>query len=256
MAEFTRASELFDLTGEVALVTGASSGLGARFAEVLSAHGARVVLAARRVDRIEALAGRLVGAKALALDVSDIDAAPAVFDAAEAAFGPVTLLVNNAGVASSGRFIDGSYAEWRRIQATNVDAVWNLSQIFTRRLVAAKLSGSIINIASIASFRVNGVSTAYAASKAAVAHLTRSLALELARHNIRVNAIAPGYIASEMTADYLASPAGQAMIKRIPQRRAGEPSDLDGTLLLLAARRASGFMTGSTVVVDGGDMWS
>lgn len=256
MAAITKASELFDFSGEVALVTGASSGLGARFAEVLAAHGARVMLAARRIDRIEALAGRLPHARAIALDVAEIDAAPAVFDAAEAAFGPVTLLVNNAGVASSGRFIDGSYEEWRRIQATNVDAVWNLSQIFARRLVAAKLPGAIINIASIASFRVNGVSTAYAASKAAVAHLTRSLALELARHAIRVNAIAPGYITSEMTADYLASAAGQAMIKRIPQRRAGDPSDLDGTLLLLASRRASGFMTGSTVVVDGGDMWS
>ncbi|MBM3521069.1 MAG: SDR family oxidoreductase, partial [Alphaproteobacteria bacterium] len=128
--------------------------------------------------------------------------------------------------------------------------------IFARRLVAAKLPGSIVNIASIASFRVNGVSTAYAASKAAVAHLTRSLALELARHGIRVNAIAPGYITSEMTADYLASPAGQMEIKRIPQRRVGDPSDLDGTMLLLASRKASGFMTGSTVVVDGGDMWS
>lgn len=256
MTAVTRASELFDLSGEVALVTGASSGLGARFAEVLAVHGAKVVLAARRVDRIEALAGRLPHARAIALDVTRIDAAPAAFDAAEAAFGPVTLLVNNAGVASGGRFIEGSYEEWRRLQATNVDAVWNLSQVFARRLVAAKLPGNIVNIASIASFRVNGVSTAYAASKAAVAHLTRSLALELARHGIRVNAIAPGYITSEMTADYLASPAGQAMIKRIPQRRAGDPADLDGTMLLLASRKASGFMTGSTVVVDGGDMWS
>ena len=150
MAAITKASELFDLSGEVALVTGASSGLGARFAEVLAAHGARVVLAARRIDRIEALASRLPHARAIALDVAKIDAAPAVFDAAEAAFGPVTLLVNNAGVASGGRFIDGNYEEWRRIQATNVDAVWNLSQIFAKRLVAAKLPGAIINIALLA----------------------------------------------------------------------------------------------------------
>ncbi len=178
------------------------------------------------------------------------------FDAAERAFGTITLLVNNAGVASGGRFIDGSFEEWRRVQSTNVDAVWQLSQLFAKRLIAAKMPGSIINLASVAGFRVNAVSTPYAVSKAAVAQLTNSMALELARHSIRVNAIAPGYITSEMTDAYLASEAGQATIKRVPQRRAGDPSDLDGVLLLLASRRASGFMTGSTIVADGGHMLS
>ena len=256
MAPITQAQDLFDLTGQVALVTGASSGLGARFAEVLAAHGAKVVLAARRIERIEALAARLPQAMAVALDVTDAAGFPGVFDAAEKAFGSVTLLVNNAGVASGGRFIDASFEEWRKLQATNVDAVWGLSQIFAKRLIAAKVPGSIINIASVAAYRVNGVSTPYTVSKAAVAQLTNSLALELARHGIRVNAIAPGYITSEMTADYLASEAGQAMLKRVPQRRAGDPSDLDGTLLLLASRRASGFMTGTTIVADGGHMLS
>ncbi len=256
MTPVTRAAQLFDLSGEVAFVTGASSGLGARFAEVLAGHGAKVILAARRVERIKALAARLGNAKALALDVTRPDDFPAAFDVAERAFGTVSLLVNNAGVALGGRFVETSAEEWQRVRQTNVDAIWHLSQLFARRLIAAKSPGSIINIASIAGFRVSGTSVAYSVSKAAVVQLTNALALELARHSIRVNAIAPGYISSEMTDNYLASEAGQAAIKRVPQRRAGEPCDLDGTLLLLASRRASGFMTGSTVVVDGGDMQS
>lgn len=252
MVEITKASDLFDLTGQVALVTGASSGLGARFAEVLAAHGAKVVLAARRVERIEALARRLPGAVALALDVTEFSRHEAVLAEAEAQLGPLTLLVNNAGVGSSGRFVDTSLDDWRTVQTANVDAVFALSQAFARRLIAAQRPGTIINIASIASTIVSEVSASYAVSKAAVAHLTRAMARELARHDIRVNAIAPGYIHSEMTDAYLASAAGQAMLKRVPQRRAGQPSDLDGLLLLLASPRASGFMTGSTVTADGG----
>lgn len=250
MAAITPAQSLFDLSGETALVTGASSGLGARFAEVLSAHGAKVVLAARRLDRIEALAQRLGNAKAVALDVTKPDS----FEQAFAAAGPVTLLVNNAGVANDERFIDTPPETYRKVQETNVDSVWHLSQAFAKRLIAAKLPGTIINIASIAAFQVIDTPTAYAVSKAAVQQMTRAMAFELARYKIRVNAIAPGFIYSEMTTEYLESEAGKASIKRIPQRRAGEPSDLDGTLLLLASTRASGFMTGSTVVVDGGDM--
>ena len=220
MASVTSAKDLFDLSGEVALVTGASSGLGARFAEVLACHGAKVVLAARRKDRIEALAARLPRATAIALDVTETLSVASAFDTAEQAFGPVTLLVNNAGVASGGRFIDATPEEWRRVQATNVDAVWNIAQIFARRLIAAKTPGSIINIASVAGYRVNGVSTAYAVSKAAVVQLTNSLALELARHAIRVNAIAPGYITSEMTAAYLESDQRRFFV---PCRHCAEP---------------------------------
>jgi 3-oxoacyl-[acyl-carrier protein] reductase len=140
------------------------------------------------------------------------------------------------------------------VQETNVDSVWHLSQAFAKRLIAAKQPGTIINIASIAAFQVIDSPAAYAVSKAAVQQMTRAMALELARYKIRVNAIAPGFIYSEMTTEYLESEAGKASLKRIPQRRAGDPSDLDGTLLLLASTKASGFMTGSTVVVDGGDM--
>ena len=252
MAEITKASDLFDLTGQVALVTGASSGLGARFAEVLAAHGAKVALVARRVERIEALAQRLPGAVALALDVTEFSRHEAVLAEAEAKLGPLTLVVNNAGVGGSGRFVDASLDDWRAVQTANVDAVFALSQAFARRLIAAQRPGTIINIASIASTMVGETSASYAVSKAAVAHLTRAMARELARHDIRVNAIAPGYIHSEMTDAYLASAAGQAMLKRVPQRRAGQPSDLDGLLLLLASPRASGFMTGSMVTTDGG----
>ena len=250
------ASRLFDLSCEVALVTGASSGLGARFAEVLTAQCAKVIVAARRIERIEALAARLPGAKALGLDVTKPDSFAGFLDAAARAIGPVTLLVNNAGVADSKPFIDTPPEEWERVRATNVDAVWHLSQAFAKALIAAKRPGAIINIASIASYRVSATPAAYAVSKAAVEHLTKAMAVELARYQIRVNAIAPGYIKSEMTEAYLASESGQAMLKRTPQRRAGDPSDLDGTLLLLASPRASGYMTGSTVVVDGGHMWA
>ena len=256
MSPVIEASQLFDLTGEVAFITGASSGLGARFAEVLAGHGAKVVLAARRLDRIEALAARLPEAMALALDVTHPESFPAAFDLAEKAFGPVTLLVNNAGVDRSAKFLDTDPDRYADVMGVNLEAPWQLSQIFAKRLIAQGLPGSIVNIASILGFRVTPGVAAYAVSKAAMVQFTRMLAVELARHEIRVNGIAPGYIWSEMTERYLQSPGGQKTIANIPQRRAGDPSDLDGTLLLLASWRASGFMTGSTLVVDGGHMWS
>lgn len=256
MAPVIAAAQLFDLSGEVALVTGASSGLGARFAEVLAAHGARVVAAARRVERLEMLATSHPNIRPLALDVTDLAAAPGKIEEAEGPFGPLTLLVNNAGIASGGRIVDTPPGEFRQVMATNVDAVWALSQAFARRAIARGGPAAIINIASIVSYTVASAPASYAVSKAAVLQMTRAMALEWARHRIRVNAIAPGYIGSEMTGDYLKSPAGEAVIKRVPQRRAGDASDLDGTLLLLASNKASGFMTGSSVVVDGGMLLS
>jgi NAD(P)-dependent dehydrogenase (short-subunit alcohol dehydrogenase family) len=251
-------ADLFDLTGEVALVTGASSGLGERFAQVLAANGAKVVLAARRVDRLEALVDKIRadGGEAIAveLDVADQSAIAPAFDAAEAAFGTVTILVNNAGIDGSSPPLDMTPEQWRKVMAVNVDGVWFCAQEAARRLVAAGKPGSIINIASVLSFRAARTLSAYATSKGAVRQMTHNLALELARHNIRVNAIAPGYILTEINRDLFASPAGEKMIRRIPQRRIADPSELDGTLLLLASSRASGYMTGSTVVVDGGHM--
>jgi 3-oxoacyl-[acyl-carrier protein] reductase len=250
MAQVTPAQRLFDLSGEVALVTGASSGLGRRFAEVLAAHGAKVVAAARRTDRLAELASQNIAP--LALDVTATGKLAAALDEAESHFGPLTLLVNNAGIASGNRILDTAEEEWSAVQRTNVDAVWHLSRAFAERLVARNSPGAIINIASLVAEKVSVSSAAYAVSKAAVLHMTKAQAMEWARHHIRVNAICPGYIMSEMTDDYLASPAGQDMVKRIPQRRAGDPSDLDGALLLLASPRASGFMTGASLRVDGG----
>lgn len=252
MSQITPAQQLFDLSGEVALVTGASSGLGRRFAELLAAQGAKVLAAARRTERLEELAASSPNIAPLALDVTDTRGLPAALEKAEGAFGPLTLLVNNAGIGGGSRILDTEPDEWNAVQDTNVAAVFHLSRAFARRLIARQSPGAIINIASVVAEKVGVSSASYAASKAAVLHLTKAQAFEWAKHGIRVNAICPGYIHSEMTDDYLASPAGQAMIKRVPQRRAGDPSDLDGTLLLFASARASGFITGASLLADGG----
>ncbi len=256
MPQVQPADQMFDLKGEVALVTGASSGLGVRFAELLTAQGAKLVLAARRKDRLDDLAKRLEGSLAVALDVTRPEQFGAVFDEAERAFGPVTLLVNNAGIANANKFLETDAAEWERVRQTNVDAVWHLSQVFAKRLIAANREGAIINLASVLSYRVTPGAAAYCVSKAAVLQMTHALAQELARHRIRVNAIAPGYIMTEMTEAYLTSEASAETRKHIPMRRVGEPADLDGALLLLASKRASGYMTGTTITVDGGHLTS
>ncbi|MDX1489454.1 MAG: SDR family oxidoreductase, partial [Acidiferrobacterales bacterium] len=163
--------------------------------------------------------------------------------------------VNNAGVTHSTPALEVSQTDWQAVIDTNLKGAWLVAQEGTRRLVAAAVGGSIINIVSVLAFRVVGHTAAYAASKAGLVQLTRTLALEWARYQIRVNAIAPGYIATDLNREFLASAAGQAMIKRIPQRRAGSPDDLDGALLLLASD-ASRYMTGSVIVVDGGHLQS
>lgn len=252
MTPITPAADLFDLSGEVAFVTGASSGLGARFAAVLAANGAKVIAAARRTDRLEALAASHAGMAAVALDVTQPGTFGEAFDRAERHFGPLTLLINNAGISGRSRILDAEPHEWREVQNTNVDAVWHLSRAFAQRHVAAKAPGAIINIASITGERVGLSPAPYAISKAAMLHMTKAMAVEWAKHRIRVNAIAPGFIHSEMTQSYLASSVGEAMIQRTPQRRAGNASDLDGALLLLASPRASGFMTGAAITIDGG----
>jgi 3-oxoacyl-[acyl-carrier protein] reductase len=252
MAQITPAQQLFDLSGEVALVTGASSGLGRRFAEVLAAHGAKVVAAARRTDRLEDLAAAHEAIAPLALDVTETSGLGPALEQAERLFGPLTLLVNNAGIGSGKRMLDTEQEDWDAVQDTNVTAVFHLSRAFAKRLIARKAPGSIINIASLVAKRVGLSAASYAVSKAAVLHLTKAQALEWAKHGIRVNAICPGYIHSEMTDDYLASPAGQELIRRVPQRRAGNPEDLDGALLLFASARASGFITGASLLADGG----
>ncbi len=250
------AAQLFDLTGQVAMVTGASSGLGWRFAQVLARQGANVVLAARRVERLEKLKAEIEadGGKAVcvALDVADSAAISAAFDRAETAFGPVTIQVNNAGMAIQKPALEISGQDWRALMDVNLDAVWCCSQEAAKRMIAANKSGCIINISSVLSFRAMPGFAAYSIAKAAISQMTKSLAVEFARHKIRVNAIAPGYIRTQINQQVLESAIGDRLKKSIPQRRFGEPGDLDGTVLLLASEKAAGFMTGEVVVVDGG----
>jgi NAD(P)-dependent dehydrogenase (short-subunit alcohol dehydrogenase family) len=245
----------FSLAGKVALVTGASSGLGEHFARVLAAAGAEVVLAARRLDRLQRLQGEIgaSGGKAwpVALDVTDRASVARAFDAAESAVGLVTILVNNAGVPSGSFFLKTSERQWRDVLDVNLDGVFRVGQEGARRMAERRTGGSIINIASILGFGAIKSLSTYAASKAAVVSLTRSMALELARDSIRVNAIAPGYFSTEFNDTFLASEAGRRLLSRVPMERAGQLRELDGPLLLLASD-AGAFMTGSVITVDGG----
>ncbi|MEO5692794.1 MAG: glucose 1-dehydrogenase [Usitatibacter sp.] len=245
----------FDVSGRVALVTGASSGLGDNFARVLARNGATVAVAARRAERLDVLVGDIAraGGKALAInmDVSDPASVAAGLAELDSKLGVPDIVVNNAGVAQVKASLDLTEEDWRGVMNTNLDGAWRVAQASARAMVAAGKPGSIINIASVLGMRVATQLLAYAAAKAALIHVTEALALEWARYGIRVNAIAPGYIETEMNAALFKTEAGQALVKRVPQRRIGKPSDLDGALLLLASD-ASSYMTGSTVVVDGG----
>ena len=252
-----KAATIFDLTGEVALVTGASSGLGARFAQVLAANGARVALVARRKDRLDDLCARIVadGGTAIAVeaDVLDRSAMTRAFDTIEAAFGTVTILVNNAGAAQGVRALDMSADEWRRVLSLDLDSVFFWSQEGARRMLAAGLTGSIVNTASVLAFGVSKGVAAYAVAKAGVMQLTKALALELAFKGVRVNAIAPGWFVTEINRGFLESEQGEKMKRAIPMGRFGAEGDLDGALLLLASK-AGAYMTGATIVADGGQV--
>ncbi len=253
-----KASELFDLSGRVALVTGASSGLGTQFAKALADNGAAVALVARRVDRLKALKDEIEGkggkAVAIEADVTDRAAMTRAFDAAEKAFGTVTILVNNAGVAQKPvRAIEASEEEWRRVLAIDLDAVFYWAQEAARRMLAAKKHGAIVNIASVLGFGVAKGTASYAVAKAAVVQTTKALAVELAFRGVRVNAIAPGWFVTEINDDYLNSEAGQALKRDIPMGRFGKEGDLDGALLLLVSDAGS-YITGATIIVDGGQV--
>jgi len=248
-------SKRFDLSGKVALVTGASSGLGVHFARTLAEAGAAVVLAARRAERLASLQAELQksGAKAAAvtLDVQSGEAVAAAFDQAEAALGPVDIVVNNAGISIVKPALEMPEQDWDSVVDTNLRGAWLVAQTAGKRWAAAKRPGTIVNIASILGLRTIGQVAPYNASKAGLIHLTRALAMEWARYQIRVNAICPGYIETEMNSDFWKTPGGQRLIERIPQRRIGQPEHLDGALLLLASE-AGAFMTGSVLTVDGG----
>ena len=249
----------FSLRDKVALVTGASSGLGRHFATVLVQSGARVVLAARRTEHIEAAAAEITAAGgeaiAVTMDVSDSASVSAAFDAAEQAFGVVTVVINNAGITIPKLLLDCSDEDWTRVVDTNLNGVAFVTRESARRMIAAGSAGSIVNIASILAERVQKALTNYAASKAAVVQFTKAAALEFARHDIRVNALCPGYFKTELNEAWFKTATGQALISRIPQRRTGELAELNGPLLLLASDAGS-LMTGSTVTVDGGHVLS
>ena len=251
------ASKLFDLAGAVAVVTGASSGLGARFARVLAANGAHVVCVARRVDRLTALVKEIEGAggKALAAeaDVTDHAAMARALDAAMALKPATLVLVNNAGMAVTGRAMDLPEKAWRDTMAVDLDSLFFWAQAAAQRMVAAGIPGVIVNTASVAAYGATRGMAAYSVAKAGVVQLTRALALEFASKNIRVNAIAPGYFVTEINHDYLMSERGQQIKKAIPLGRFGAEGDLDGVLLLLASK-AGAFITGATYAADGGQM--
>jgi NAD(P)-dependent dehydrogenase (short-subunit alcohol dehydrogenase family) len=252
-----KAADMFSLKGRVALVTGASSGLGARFAEVLAANGASCVLVARRADRLKELQGRIekAGGHAIAIeaDVLDRKAMTHAFYQAEKAFGFVTILVNNAGIAHATRAVDITAEEWRRILSVDLDSVFFWAQEAAKRMLAAGKKGAIINIASVAGLGVSKGIAAYATAKAGVVQLTKALGLELAFKGIRVNAIAPGWFVTDINREFLTSEAGVALKREIPMGRFGERGDLDGALLLLASDAGS-YMAGTTIVADGGQI--
>ncbi len=257
MADTPHHTDRFSLAGKVALVTGASSGLGAHFARVLSEAGAAVAVAARRTDRLASLVAELEsgGGRAMAvpMDVTSPESVDAALDAVEKDLGVVTVLVNNAGVADAKYCLKVDEDSWDFIMDANLKGAWRVATGMARRCVAAGASGSIVNIASILGLRVGFGQSTYATSKAAVVQLTKSMALELGAKNIRVNALCPGYFLTDMNVRYLESDAGRAMLDATPFRRSGQLSELDGPLLLLASDAGS-FMTGAAVPVDGGHL--
>jgi NAD(P)-dependent dehydrogenase (short-subunit alcohol dehydrogenase family) len=245
----------FDLSGKTALVTGASSGLGRRFALTLAGAGAKVAVAARRVDRLESLVEEIKGfdgrAIAIQLDVTDHDSVRHALDVAETELGALSVMVNNAGMVRRGEAHEMALADWDAVIETNLRGAWMMAQETARHMMRLERGGSIVNIASILGIQGRPWVPAYSASKGGLISLTRALAVEWAPHGIRVNAIAPGYIETDINREFLASEAGQKLKAQIPQGRTGVPEDLDGPLLLLASD-LSAFMTGTTITVDGG----
>jgi len=250
---------VFEINDQHILVTGGSSGFGRHFAHFLADNGAKITLAARRAEALASVVSEInaSGSKAqsVILDVTVAEKIDGALAEAEAGFGPIHAVVNNAGVTATKPALDQDERSWDSVIDTNLKGVWLVAQASAKRMIANKVKGSIVNIASILGLRVAGAVAPYAISKAGVVQMTKALALEWARYGIRINALAPGYFATELNDDFFESEHGQALIKRVPQRRLGELSELNGPLLLLISNAGS-FMTGSVVAVDGGHLVS
>lgn len=243
------------LSGKVALVTGASSGLGERFAEILSAEGATVALAARRVDRLQKLAERIAakGGQAITvkMDVTDLAGIQAAVSEVEAKLGGIDILLNNSGVSEPKKILDVTEQDYDFMMDTNTKGAFFVAQTVAKGMIARKIPGRIVNIASVAGLRVLGQLSVYCMSKAGVVQMTKAMALEWARHDININAICPGYIETEMNRDYWATEGGKRLISILPRRRVAEPRDLDGLVLLLTAPE-NRFINGAIIAADDG----
>jgi NAD(P)-dependent dehydrogenase (short-subunit alcohol dehydrogenase family) len=248
-----------DLRGKRILVTGASSGLGAHFARLLAGKGALVAAAARRTERLQELASACEGLPGkvvpLALDVSSVAAIEVGVTEAASLLSGLDVLVNNAGVGETEQALAVSEAQWDSQIDVNLKGCFFAAQAAAKIMAGQEGGGAIVNIASILGERVTGRVAPYAISKAGLIQMTKALALEWARHAIRVNALAPGYVVTDINREFFAGEAGEALKKRIPMRRAGELDDLDGPLLLLCSE-AGRYMTGAVVAVDGGHLVS
>jgi len=243
----------FSLAGKTALVTGASSGLGAYFARVLANHGASVILTARRIGALEAVAADIAAAGGeVSVAALDVTSSTSIADLARE-LAMTDILINNAGVVREKPVLDQTEADWDAVIDTNLKGMFLMAQAAAQAMKAGGRTGNIVNVASILGLRQGGALLPYAVSKAGVIQMTKQLGLELARFGIRVNALAPGYVKTDLNRDFWESDAGMTMIKRIPQRRIGMFDDLEGPLLLLASD-ASAYMTGSVVTVDGGHL--
>ena len=245
-----------DIAGRVALITGASSGLGARFARVLAAHGARLAIAARRVDRLEALAGELradgVEVVSVALDIASVASIRTAAAEVEQRLGPIGILVNNAGISRQARLETIEEDDYDAVLDTNLKGAFFMAQSAARQMIANRIEGRIVNIASVAGERSIAQLSTYGMSKAGMIQMTRQMAREWGRHGININAICPGYIATEISADYLTTEAGARWVGSLPRKRMGEASDLDGLLVLLCSGQAARFINGSIMAADDG----
>jgi NAD(P)-dependent dehydrogenase (short-subunit alcohol dehydrogenase family) len=246
---------ILDLSGRSILVTGASSGLGRHFALLLAEAGATVIAAARRADALESLVAEIgaAGGKAHAvvMDVTDMASVKAGVAEAVRLTGGLDGLINNSGVAETVSLLDQTEAGWDRVLDTNLKGAFAVATETARNMVDRGKGGAIVNIASVLALRQCSQLAAYAASKAGLVQLTKQMALEWVRHGIRVNAVAPGYVETDINRDFFQTEAGKVMVKRIPMRRLGQPADLDGAVLLLLSD-AGRYITGAVLSVDGG----